>query len=255
MPYRNAKISFFLMLFLVLNVSAAAAEFGPLKGRTFGEGTSYVVVFLHGDVSRGGPAKYHEALMEKIARGSKDATTIALLRPGYENGAGLKSPGTNHKRRDQYTKKNNDLVAKTLKSLRKSYPEAKLVVAGHSGGSAQLGAVIGRYPGIVDTAILIACPCDIRKWRAKHRPFRRSEKQSPIKFASKVAKSTRVIAMTGEGDDNTLPIYGEAYAKKAKKAGVDATFIEIKRGDHWNHYVRETVLKTIRSEIDWKPNF
>lgn len=227
--------------------SNAEDEFGPLKGQVYGNGQKFVVVFLHGDESSGGPANDHEALMRTIAARAKESTAIALLRPGYDNGQGLLSPGANHNRRDQYTKENNDLVAQTLKSIRSQYPDAKLIVAGHSGGAAQLGAVIGRYPGIVDTAILISCPCDIKKWRTKKRRFPRSEKQSPIKFASQVSPDTKVIAITGVLDKNTWPALGKAYASKAKKNGVDATFLEVSGAGHGDRqlvgYFSRIILK------------
>lgn len=237
-----------LLLFGLSSTSIAADIFGPLKGQTFGSGTKSVVVFLHGDVSGGGPAKYHEAVMRVFAARSKDSLAIALLRPGYENGQGLVSPGTNHKRRDQYTKKNNDLVAQTLQSLRDAHPDAKLVVVGHSGGAAQLGAVIGRYPGIVDTAILMSCPCDIKKWRAKNRPFPRSEKQSPIKFAAKISLKTKVIALTGARDKNTWPALAEAYIATAKSAGVDAQFTSVAGAGHWDRQLEGAISRMLLNE-------
>lgn len=243
------KLITFLILLIFSNTSNALDSFGPLKGQTFGTGKNFVLVFLHGDISAGGPAKYHEPIMKVVAARAKESSTISLLRPGYSNGQGLTSPGTNHKRRDQYTKKNNDLVAQTLQSIRNIYPNAKLVVAGHSGGAAQLGAVIGRYPGIVDTAILIACPCDIKKWRAKRRRFPRSEKQSPINFASKVSPNTKVIALTGGRDKVTKPSLGKAYAAKVKENGVDASFIELPGAGHWDRQLEGLLLKTIFNEL------
>lgn len=239
----------FLMLIGLSGASIAADEFGPLKGQTFGSGTKSVLVFLHGDVSGGGPAKYHKTLMQVFAARSKDSLAIALLRPGYDDGQGLKSPSTNHKRRDQYTKENNDLVAQTLQSLRKAHPDAKLVAVGHSGGAAQLGAVIGRYPGIVDTAILMSCPCDIKKWRSKNRPFPRSEKQSPIKYAAKIGAKTKVIAITGARDKNTYSALAEAYIAKAKSAGVDAEFVSVAGAGHWDRQLEGAISRMMLQEV------
>lgn len=236
------------MLLGLSGASIAADSFGPLKGQTFGSGTKSVVVFLHGDISGGGPANYHETIMRVFSARSKDSLAVALLRPGYDNGQGLKSPGTNHKRRDQYTKKNNDLVAQTLQSLRQAHPDAKLIVVGHSGGAAQLGGIIGRYPDIVDTAILMSCPCDIKKWRAKKRPFPRSEKQSAIKFAAKIGPKTKVIALTGARDKNTWPALAEAYVAKAKSAGRDAQFISVAGAGHWDRQLEGAISRMLLSE-------
>ena len=243
------KTLMFILLVASQHGAIATDDFGPLKGQVFGTGQKYVVVFLHGDVSGGGPAKYHESLMRLVAARAKNSTTIALIRPGYDNGQGLKSPGTNHKRRDQYTKKNNDLVAQTLQSIRAVYPDSKLVAIGHSGGGAQLGAVIGRYPGIVDTAFLLSCPCDIKKWRAKHRPFPRSEKQSPIKFAGTIDTKTKVIAVTGAVDKNTWPALAEAYIAKAKANGVEASFVSVSGAGHWDRQIEGAFVRILLKEL------
>ena len=247
--------SFFLKLCVFITLmgwspaSLASDEFGPLKGQAFGTGQQKIVVFLHGDISSGGPAAYHEALMRVVAARSKDTTAIALLRPGYDNGQGLLSPGTNHERRDQYTAENNDLVAQTLQSIRALYPDAKLIAAGHSGGAAQLGAIIGRYREIVDTAFLIACPCDIKKWRAKYRPFSRSEKQSAIKFADKISPTTKVIAMTGAADAVTWPALAEDYIAKAKASGVDAHFVNVSAAGHWDRQLEGAFLRALMQDL------
>ncbi len=241
----HLKVMAAVFIACVVGAGADAADFGPLKGTKYGSGGTSVVVFLHGDVSRGGPATYHKDLMRRL--GDDGLTGIALLRPGYSDGIQASS-GSNHKRRDQYTKTNNDLVAKALSAIKSSHSGKRLVVAGHSGGAAQLGAIIGRYPGLVDSAILVACPCDIKSWRARYRPFPRSEQQSPIKFAGSIGPNTRVIALTGALDDNTFPALAEAYVAKAKAAGTPARFVNVAGADHWNGTLQSLVVATMISE-------
>ena len=228
----------------------AQQDLAPLKGKSYGKGQKFTIVFLHGDVSGAGekPANYYARFMSYIAARAPESTAIDMLRPGYANGSGLVSPGTNHKRRDQYTATNNDLVAETLKSLRVSNPDAKLIVVGHSGGAAQLGAVIGRYPGIVDTAILLAFTCDIKKWRAKYRPFPRSEKQSPIKFASTIGPDTKVIAITGARDKNTWSDLAKSYVDIAQKNGTDAILLEVAGVGHWDQQLEGYVARVMLEE-------
>ncbi len=147
---RALALGFGMAICAALPVSAQ--EFGPLLGTSYGKGEEVIAVFLHGDLSRGGPATYHQGVMRRLSDKAPQVTAIAMFRPGYGDGFFKQSPGSNHKRWDQYTAANNDLLAETLQSLRTAHPDSRLVVAGHSGGAAQLGAVIGRYPGVVDTA-------------------------------------------------------------------------------------------------------
>jgi len=161
------------------------------------------------------------------------AKVISLLRPGYSDGS-LTSPGNNHGRRDQYTADNNRLVAETIANLKEANPGAKTIVLGHSGGAAQLGAVIGQRPGLVDGAILLSCPCNLREWRYGSR-MKRS--QSPSDFAASVSPATQVIAVTGANDDNTTPALARDYVASLESTGVNAKFVEVPNAGH--HYLSE----------------
>ena len=228
----------------------SAQDYGPLVGTSFGKGSETVVVFLHGDVSRGGPATYHQSVMRSLSDKAPGVTAIALFRPGYGDGFVKQSPGDNHDRWDQYTKVNNDLVAETLQSLRTAYPDARLVVAGHSGGAAQLGAVIGRYPGLVDTAVLISCPCDFPTWRKGYnRQLTRSADQNPQDLIAGIAPATRILAVTGEKDENTFPALAEDYVAAAQAAGLDAQLELVPGADHWNDTFKERVLQLLLEEV------
>lgn len=49
--------------------SMAMAQFpGPLNGQVFGSGKRALVVVGHGDVSKGGPARYHYDIARQIAK-------------------------------------------------------------------------------------------------------------------------------------------------------------------------------------------
>lgn len=241
-----------IFLFAVSTLPGLAqdTDFGPLKGKVFGAGERATVVFLHGDVSGGGPANYHYALAEILTAFEPDITAVALLRPGYEDGQGRQSPGTNHKRRDQYTRANNDLVAQTLQSLRDAHPDRTLIVMGHSGGAAQLGVVIARFPGILDTAILVSCPCNIARWRRAQnaRPYKRS--QSPQYYVDRVPAETNVVAITGSSDENTFPALAQDYIDALNANGGNGTFQLIDGGTHWDATMSTSMLKTIRQILE-----
>ncbi len=226
-----------------------AQSFGPLQGKSFGDGDQALVVFLHGDVSSGGPANYHYGLGQILAALEPGVTAVALLRPGYADGNGLKSPGTNHKRRDQYTSANNDLVAETLASLRTAFPDRPLFVAGHSGGAAQLGVVIARYPGLVDTALLVSCPCDIARWRRAQnaRAYKRS--QSPQYYVDRVQPDTQVITITGSEDTNTFPEMAADYVATLNANGGNGIAIVVDGSGHWDANISTSITKVIRKEL------
>ena len=240
----------FLALILAFVPQAVMADsYGPLAGAEWGRGSAATVVILHGDVSGGNgnaPARYHYDLAKRIAGDNRNAKVIALLRPGYFDGRGRQSPGNNYKRWDQYTKRNNDMVAAALKAIKAARGGAELIVVGHSGGAAQLGAVIGRYPGIVDTAILMSCPCHLRSWRQGRRQMKRS--QSPHRYVGGV-KSTRIVALTGQADKNTKPALAKDYVARARKAGLSADLIIVPGAGHADGKLYGALYRAVRAEV------
>lgn len=225
------KVIFFLFALTFSASLANAQAYGPLQGAQWGNGQQATVVILHGDVSGGNgksPANYHYNLASRIASQNSNATVIALLRPGYHDGKGRKSPG--RREFDQYTSRNNNAVAQALKVIKAARPSAELILVGHSGGAAQAGAVTGRFPGLVDTAILMACPCHLSKWRQGRKQMTRG--QSPHRYVSKIAKDTRVIAITGAQDDNTTPALAQDYIGRARQAGLSSDLILVNGAGH-----------------------
>ncbi len=235
-------------------IQAQTPEFGPLKGTVFGAGENTLAVFLHGDISGGGPAVYHNALAQLSAGLIKGVTAIALLRPGYDNGEGLISPGNNHKRWDQYTRANNDLLAETLQSLNAAYPDHRMIAIGHSGGAAQLGVVIARYPGIVDTALLVSCPCNIGRWRSENKRSAFKRSQSPQYYVDRVAPETVVVAITGSADENTFPALGRDYITALVANGGNGRFELIQGGTHWDSTMSTSMFKTLKAIVQDSSN-
>lgn len=210
-------------------VTVPANGLAPLTGPIFGNGSQALIVLMHGDVSSGGPAKYMHPFARRVSKQYPQAKVVSLLRPGYTDGS-LTSPGNNYNRFDQYTSENNRLVADTIANLKAANPGAKTIVMGHSGGAAQLGAIIGQREGLIDGAILLACPCNINRWRQSRRPMNRS--QSPSDFAASTNPSTQVIAITGAKDDNTWPFLAKNYVASLQSVGVNAKFVEVPDAGH-----------------------
>ncbi len=202
-----------------------------------------LVVFLHGDKSRGGPVSWELRFTRNFA--DPGTVSVALIRPGYPDAFGNRSTGDNYGRRDSYTPHNIDAVAEAIGKLKDHHSATKLVLVGYSGGAAYTGVIIGRHPGLVDAALLIACPCNIHQWRTQRgrRPWKRS--RSPHSYARRVPLTTRVIAITGDNDTRTRPSLARKYVETLRKRGVQAEFRLAPRETHNSAPTSSMVFKAV----------
>jgi hypothetical protein len=99
-------------------------------------------------------------------------------------------------------------------------------------------------PKLIDAAVLVACPCDVAGWRIGRREWGRSE--NPIRWIDQVEPSTRVIALTGAKDDNTLPELAQTYVKALQARGVDAAFQLIAEETHNGAFRSPEVFNAVR---------
>jgi pimeloyl-ACP methyl ester carboxylesterase len=185
-----------------------------------------MIVWLHGDVTSGGPANYHFAIAEQVVKQFETikVLSVALVRPGYPDGSGDSSSVAllQGGRADHYTKENIMEVSTAIERLRAKFQPKKVVIVGHSGGAATAAVLLGMKPKLADAAVLVSCPCELGAWRAGRRQWSRSE--NPIKWVDGVDPSTRVVALTGAKDDNTPPELARMYVEALRARGVDATF-------------------------------
>ena len=187
-----------------------------------------LIVYLHGDLSDGSPADYiYQRAREAVADGR---IVVAMLRPGYFDSEGNQSTGDNFDRNDSYTASNVDAVAAAIQTLREYHKASAVVVVGHSGGAAIAGVIIGRHPGLIDAAVLVACPCDVPAWRSGRRPWTRS--LSPHDFVKKAPADAKVTVISGDRDDNVRPALAKAYADNLAKRGISARFILVPGAGH-----------------------
>ncbi len=196
-----------------------------LAYQNFGPATAPVLaVFLHGDVSAGGPADYMVSHARSFAAGRKNVVAVALLRPGYYDRNGAKSAGPDNGRRDGYGSGNVRTVANAISELKTKFKANKVVVLGHSGGAAIAGVILGSY-GTINGAVLAACACDISSWRGNWSSL------SAINYVGGIPAGAPVVAVTGSGDTNTIPKIAEDYIAKAQAAGKNAK-VQIVGGGH-----------------------
>jgi pimeloyl-ACP methyl ester carboxylesterase len=192
-------------------------------------GSNKLIVFIHGDVSSGGPANYLDAYAPAYA--GSGVISVRLLRPGYFDDTGATSTGDNFGRIDNYTERNIQAVAQALAVLRVRYNASQLLVVGHSGGAAIAATILGRHPAIIDSAFLAACPCDLRAWRT----FRGSawpRSLSPLEWTSAIPINTRVIAMTGTADTQVPLVYSQTYIDALRARNLSARQESVPGAEH-----------------------
>jgi pimeloyl-ACP methyl ester carboxylesterase len=189
-----------------------------------------LLVYLHGDSSRGGLFDRHFKHFKPFA--SADTVFVGMIRPGYADSKQNASTGDRMGGGDNYTAHNVDAVANALRILKTKYGARRLVVVGYSGGAATAGVILGRHPDLIDNAVLIACPCDldIRRQAWEKNIVRRSI--SPHEMADKVFKTAQITAITGDADANTTPEQVTGYIATLKARGVKARYLEVPQATH-----------------------
>jgi pimeloyl-ACP methyl ester carboxylesterase len=162
--------------------------------------------------------------------GFTDVVTAGILRPGFVDPAGDRSAGSvgSTTGEPQYTAAVVDAVAEAVERLKTERKARKVILVGHSGGAAIAADVMGRHPGLVDGAVLVACGCDPPAWRKRayakdhDRKWLETDRSlSPLRFAAAVPTGTHVRMVVGDQDDNAAPVDTTAYANALKSHGVD----------------------------------
>jgi len=200
-----------------------------------------LIVFLHGD--NGGHITLSDDKGAAARLSNKlNATVVALQRPGYQSPLG-KSDGFTSFQDDDYTSGNVDILAGALDSLRGHYPGRRILLVGHSGGSAMTALTAARHPAAADAYLLASCPCDVVAWRGwrgqdGNRSAYWGRSLSPLKEAGKIKPGTVLRIVVGTKDTNTLPKFSEAFLAKLQAGGVQADLTYVEGATH------ASVLKT-----------
>ncbi|SFN45643.1 Prolyl oligopeptidase family protein [Formivibrio citricus] len=225
-----------------------------LRMRRYGSSAPEVMlVWLHGDVSSGGPADYHFPIARKAAEkfSAANLLSIALVRPGYPDGSGEISTSSEplRQRYDHYTKENIKEVAAAIQHLRDKFKPGKVIAIGHSGGAATSALIMGMNPGLLDAAVLVACPCNLAQWRSGggKRPWYNSE--DPMKWVNKIDPATHVIALTGRNDSNTFPEIAESYIQALQARKINAEFQILNGENHNNAFRAAEVFDAVQKMI------
>ncbi|WP_192813032.1 alpha/beta hydrolase [Sphingomonas sp. HT-1] len=211
-----------------------------LHARNFGAATPNavrtLVVVLHGDgapESRSDHYRFAEAATQSIP----NSAAVALLRPGYGDAAGNRSPGqAGLGIGDDYTQERIDAIAESLGVLRRRFASARLILVGDSGGAAIAADIAGIRPDLVDAMVLVGCPCALPEWRKGMQKQRQGAAWAtpvasldPLKTAGGVMPGLRAAVLVGLDDKITPPALSRAYAEALALRGI-ATDLRIVPG-------------------------
>jgi poly(3-hydroxybutyrate) depolymerase len=216
---------------------------------------SPLFIVLHGDNGGKQPSGRYPVLTRTIADAFA-APAVYMLRPGYE-GEGGKSDGVARALDDDYSKQNVEYMSRALAQLKGLYGSRKVVLVGHSGGSAMAALLLALYPDLVDGVILAGCPCDVQKWRQwRKQSAGKSDgywpnSLSPSDHVKQVPKTRVVVAVTGDKDTNTLPEFAEAYIGALKSGGVEqAHFVLAPNETHVSVRDSQHLIAAIRLAVE-----
>jgi pimeloyl-ACP methyl ester carboxylesterase len=192
-----------------------------------------LVVWIHGDVSAGGPADYMDEYLPVYA--TPDVVQVRMLRPGYEDSAvppNVSSGTTFTPRGSSWTPDYIDAAANAIAALRNFHSARYVVVVGHSGGAIYSSVILGRQPGVIDASLLVSTPGDLCVWRAPAPCTFVRTVLNPIDFIGTIPSSARLIALVGSDDTNTRPPFVQDYVTRASAVGVNISYVEIAGGQH-----------------------
>ncbi|MBD8679086.1 alpha/beta hydrolase [Sphingomonas sp. CFBP 13720] len=223
---------FFPMLLALAACTTTAPPPVPpqLAGQAFGpdapRDVQTLVLVLHGDGDGVVPASFVDAT-HAISNAIPGARAVALLRPGYGDAAGNRSPGLRGGTvGDSYTVERIGAVADTVAAWRARYPRARTVLVGQSGGAAMAATIAGLRPGLVDGVVLAGCPCMLPEWRryiAKRRGIAFTGSPGsfdPLMTVGGIAPGTRVALLVGSDDTETPQRFSRAYAEALALRGI-----------------------------------
>lgn len=215
-----------------------AMRFGEMETSVFGSpaanpADTRVIVVTHGD---GGSKNYIFDFAHDLA--GDGVIGIAMARPGCSMD-GRRSKGSHvFKKGDHYTRKNMEYVADALRAMKTHYGTKHIYMIGHSGGAATAALIAGLYPDILEGAIMVSLPADVKKWRRyrdssrgkRHTPWRRS--LSPVKYVDDLNPDATLVVIAGERDNNTPAWLADKYGEVAAEAGKTVKVIRVPSSGH-----------------------
>jgi len=197
-----------------------------------------LVIVLHGDSPNKKP-DYHYEFAKTVTDNSTNVVAIGMLRPGYSDLDDRTSDGEKGSANgDSYDSTRTKQIAIAIIELKKIHSPSKIILAGHSGGSAITANIMSLYPNLIDYAFMVSCPCDVNAWRkdmlnlSKKPVFQGDiETLSPLNLVEYLNESSIISMFVGKNDRITKPYINERYKQAALKSGANIT-LEVIEGKH-----------------------
>ena len=223
----------------------------------FGEGRTeqpVLVVALHGDAPFNNPS-YQYAFAKLIAAQAPNTIGVGLLRPGYTDGEDRRSDGIRGDTvGDNYDAPRIGQIAAAIQQLEAHYNAGKIILAGHSGGSAITAKLIAAYPDLIDHAFVVSCPCNINAWRedmtklSGYEGFRGPlDVVSPVDVVADISDETSVSIFVGDKDKTTQEYLSREYFEKLIGQNKKTT-LTVLDGEH-NIFLHKKIIASVVEAI------
>jgi pimeloyl-ACP methyl ester carboxylesterase len=235
-----------LALLLAAALTGAAAPAPPQPGlyaKSFGvtspKRARTLIVVLHGDAPSAKPS-YQYDFARAAAAAVPGGVAVALLRPGYEDAAGKRSPGVRGTTTgDNYTADRIAAVAASIRQLQRRYRSARTILVGHSGGAAITADLAGTYPELIDGMILVSCPCELPEWRRHMKTVSPTPlwdqpvtSLDPIMLVGGIPARLKTAVLVGSDDKTTPVTFSRAYAEALTLRGIATDYRIVPGKDH-----------------------
>lgn len=198
---------------------------------------SNLLVFIHGDGVKGGGASDYLKSHAAFFSDSKTISTV-LIRPGYYDSYGNYSTGESYAFDceglpcDGYRNKTIATIAAGIKELKDFYHPSCIILVGHSGGAMMSGVILGKYPNLVNGAVLASTTNNVHEWSKVHQWGSWPNSLSPHNWISKIPKNTFIYIVSGSKDMNTYSKMARMYYDSLINSKLRAYFILVNNGTH-----------------------
>lgn len=238
------------------NINWVATKAGHIHIKTFTSdtilGSPNLAFVLHGDAPDIKPNGQY-GLASIIAHTNKNTIGIGILRPGYSDPDSNTSDGMRGMAiGDNYTEDRIKAIAEVIQKLKKVYKPKNTILIGHSGGAAIAADIIALYPGLVNSAVLIGCPCYVSEWRTYRLHCPNSSPQwstavtsiSPDQVADKINDTTKVVIISGDKDVMVPQLYSLNYYNYLQSKNKSVRFVNV-MGEGHNILFHDSVLNSV----------
>lgn len=239
----RSSLALLLAAALTTGAAAPAPQQPGLYAKSFGvtspRRARTLIVVLHGDAPFAKPS-YQYDFARAAAAAVPGSVAVGLLRPGYEDPAGKRSPGVRGTTTgDNYTPDRIGAVVASIRQLQRRYRSARTILVGHSGGAAIAADLAGTYPGLIDGMILVSCPCELPEWRQHMKAVSPTPlwdqpvgSLDPIMLVGGIPAKLRTAVLVGSDDKTTPVAFSRAYAEALSLRGIATDYRIVPGKDH-----------------------